>query len=263
MSIEEAEINKGFSSIYSEYENLNAKNPMSQWKRQRVYEHLEKHLKPRSKILEINAGSCIDAVYLCSKGHKVHATDLSDGFHLYAQEKVEKLFLKDTLTYEQLSFTELHKLTVTEFDHVFSNFAGLNCIEDIESVLSQFEALLNPKGKVTLVILPKIAPWEWLRIRYGISEGFRRFKKNGVKANINGSKVTTYYHSASKIQKILNEKYKTLHLENMGFFMPSVESFSLKRPKAFQFFAKADVKFQKLMPKGVGDYYILTLQLKA
>mgnify|MGYP000329992541 CR=1 FL=1 len=236
---------------------------MSKWKRQRVYTHLEKHLLPNSKILEINAGSCIDAVYLCSKGHKVHATDISDGFQVHAERKIQVLSLQDKLTYEQISFTELSELSETGFDHVFSNFAGLNCIEDIESVLDQFEKLLNPKGKITLVILPKIAPWEWLRIRYGFYEGFRRFKKNGVEANVNGSSVKTFYHPASKIQKILTSNYNKVQLENLGFFMPSVDSFSLKRPKSFQLFAKADVKFQKLMPKGVGDYYILTMQLKA
>lgn len=256
------EINKGFSDIYDEYEELNKKNPMSQWKRQRIYTHLEKHLKPNSKILEINSGSCIDAAYLCSRGHKVHATDISDGFQVHAQKKIEEQSLQNRLTYQQLSFTELDKLSIKGFDHIFSNFAGLNCIEDVESVLSQFERLLNPKGKMTLVILPKIAPWEWLRVRYGFSEGFRRFKKYGIEANVSGSKVTTFYHSASKIKKALSSNYNTLQLENLGFFMPSVDSFSLKRPKSFQVFANADVKFQRLMPKGIGDYYILTLQLK-
>lgn len=257
------QVNKGFSAIYEEYEELNTDNPMSQWKRSRVYAHLNKHLVPNSYILEINAGSCIDAVHLCKQGHRVHATDISDGFVNHAKQKTEKYSLENQLTFEQLSFTDLHKLEQTGFNHIFSNFAGLNCIEDIVGVLNQFERLLQPNGKVTLVILPKIAPWEWLRIRYGLSEGFRRFKKGGVEANVSDSKVTTYYHPASKIQKALTQKYDTLQLENLGFFMPSVDSFSLKRPKSFKFFAKMDTKFQRVMPKGVGDYYILTLQLNA
>jgi len=110
-------------------------------------------LKPKHKILELNSGSGIDAVYFAQKGHEVLATDIAAESEIYITQKIETLKL-NRLKFEKCSFTNLKKLENNNFDYIFSNYGGLNCIDNLLLVFEQFDALLLPKGYVSLVIMP-------------------------------------------------------------------------------------------------------------
>ena len=104
--------------------------------RKQVYEHVNNFLKAQSKILELNAGTGIDALYFIGHGHRVHATDLSDGMIRELKKKVGNYDLGDKLTIQQLSFTHLDEINENAFDFVFSNFGGLNCEDELNNVSS-------------------------------------------------------------------------------------------------------------------------------
>ena len=59
--------------------------------REQVYAHVNNYLKPGSSILELNAGTGIDAVHFASLGHRVHATDLSSGMIKQIRDKMQLL----------------------------------------------------------------------------------------------------------------------------------------------------------------------------
>ncbi|HTB25269.1 MAG TPA: hypothetical protein VK711_07850, partial [Puia sp.] len=61
------------------FDELYSTNSIIQYKRERVRDHLIKNLKPGSHILELNAGTGDDAIFLAQKGYHVHATDISSG----------------------------------------------------------------------------------------------------------------------------------------------------------------------------------------
>ena len=61
------------------------------------------------------------------------------------------------------------------YDHIFSNFAGLNCTDELNKVLDSFNCLLKPGGFVTLVILPKFCLWEFLLLFKGKFKLLSRF----------------------------------------------------------------------------------------
>src|SRR5690606_26147913 len=103
----------------------------------------ERFLKPGSRILEINAGTGIDALYFASKGHHVHATDLSDGMIAQIKRKAAFPEAQGRFTYQQLSFEALDQTTETGFDYVFSNFGGLNCTDDLRKVTRHLPPLLK------------------------------------------------------------------------------------------------------------------------
>ena len=158
---------EAFSRQSAGYDAYEDSNQILKWMRNRVRRHVLKFLKPGSRILELNAGTGTDAVFFAQYGCHVHATDISDGMIQRLREKVDRSHLRDKISIQQLSFTDLQSLIPQKFDHVFSNFGGLNCIEDLRHVTTILPELLNPGGYVTWVIMPRICPWELIMLLKG------------------------------------------------------------------------------------------------
>lgn len=260
-------INKGFSKISHHYEKLEKTSSLINWMRSRVRSHLLKELPTKASILEVNSGSGIDAVFLAKKGYNVHATDIASGMIEYVTSKIKKENLADNLSCEKISFTELNNLKPKKFNHIFSNFGGLNCSseEELKQVFSSFKQLLEPYGKITLVIMPKVCFWEFLKIFKGNKTAFRRLKKGGVLANIEGEEVATFYHASTKTKALLTPYFKDFKLENICFLAPTGNrvDFPEKYPRLFKFLSSLDT-VSNTVPflRGYGDYYILTATVK-
>ena len=97
------------------------------------------------------------------------------------------------------------------YDLIFSNFAGLNCTNELDKVLQSFDSLLKPGGIVTLVILPKFCLWEFLLLFKGkFKTAFRRFSgSKGAKAHIEGEYFRCWYYNPSFIRKHLKNSFST------------------------------------------------------
>jgi ubiquinone/menaquinone biosynthesis C-methylase UbiE len=255
-------VNAAFSKQSAHFDEDDLRNPILQAWRQRVYGHVDQFVKPNSKILELNAGTGIDAMRFAELGHEVHATDLSNGMIVKLKEKSSAM--ADQITVQQLSFDRLD-LVEGKFDYVFSNFGGLNCIEDLKEVTKHLPRLLNPAGFVTWVIMPRIAPWEWVWMLKGnFSGAFRRFKKNGVMAHLEGEFFRTYYHSLREIEKSFGQQFQLVGCEGLGVFSPppGAEQFIKKFAHISGFLNRIDRTMSKNSPfSGWGDHIIVTFRL--
>src|ERR1044072_167896 len=143
------------------FDKIYAENNIVDYKRKRVREHVLKFIPPKSKILELNAGTGDDAVFFATLGHSVHATDIAADMQQRLREKVRQHNLEKLVSTELCSFTLLENLqNKGPYDLIFSNFAGLNCTNELDKVLHAFYALLKPGGIVTMVIMPRFCWWE-------------------------------------------------------------------------------------------------------
>jgi ubiquinone/menaquinone biosynthesis C-methylase UbiE len=166
--INELHAAKAFGRQAVLFDELYAGDTIIQYKRERVRTHVSQYLKPDSKILELNAGTGEDAVFFAEQGHRVHATDISEGMIDQLLAKTIHKGLTGLVTHEICSYTSLEQLTQRgPYDYIFSNFAGLNCTNQLDKVLASFSSLIKKNGVVTLVILPKFCLWEFLLIGKG------------------------------------------------------------------------------------------------
>jgi ubiquinone/menaquinone biosynthesis C-methylase UbiE len=253
-------IDQGFSSIYEQYEKLSTENYIDIARRKTIRTQVDLFLKPNDKILEINAGSGIDAVYFAQKGHQILATDISTGAENYINSKIKKLGLNN-LKFQKASFTNL--LDLGKFNHIFSNYGGLNCIDNLDYVCKSFEELLHPKGYVTLVIMPPFYPWELATVLKGNKNAFRRFQKNGTIANVENHTIKTFYYTPNQIKKSMGKNFKKIKTANIGTFYPSSHySFFDRYKSTITKLIKFDnwINQSPYMPKGVGDYFMITFQ---
>ena len=255
-------IDRGFSSIYEEYEHLSKSNFIDIARRNLIRKEVELFLKPTRKILEINSGSGIDAVYFAQKGHPVLATDIATGAETHILKKIELLKL-DNLKFQKCSFTDLNTIKNQKFDYIFSNYGGLNCTDNLQLVFEQFEELLNPNGYVTLVIMPPYYPIEMLTFLKGNKKAFRRWNKKGTVANVENEAVQTFCYTPNQVKKAFSAKFRHVKTTNIGTFCPSSHYQSLvKYENTISKLMQFDEWINKLscMIKGVGDYYIITFQ---
>jgi len=255
----------GQSQIFDE---IYSGNTIVSYKRDRVRSHVQQYLSPQSSILELNSGTGEDALFFAREGHHVHATDISSGMQQQLMSKVKIAGLEEFVSNELCSFTRLGELkNQGRYDHIFSNFAGLNCTDELDKVLASFNSLLRPNGTVTLVILPKFCLLETLLVFKGkFRTAFRRFfSDKGSKAHIEGVYFKCWYYNPSYIIKRLENDFDVLALEGLCTFVPPsyIEGFAEKHPKSYHFLRNLEDRRKASWPwKFIGDYYIISLKKK-
>jgi ubiquinone/menaquinone biosynthesis C-methylase UbiE len=248
------------------FDDLYSSNTIIQYKRERVHNHVLQYLKPRSEILELNSGTGEDAVFFAGIGHSVHATDISPGMQQQLMLKVQKNQLGKEVTNEICSYTALDQLKNRgPYDLIFSNFAGLNCTNELDKVLNSFPSLLKPNGMVTLIILPKFCLWETLLIFKGeFRTAFRRFfSSKGRTAHLEGNYFKCWYYNPSYIAKTLKNQFDVLGIEGLCTIVPPsyIEGIAEKYPGTYLFLKKWEDKLRSRWPwKYIGDYYIISLR---
>ena len=265
-NINEKQAESAFSTQSVIFDELYSGNTIINYKRDRVRSHILQFLRPQSHILELNSGTGEDAIFFAKKGHRVHATDISVGMQTELKRKVALSGLSVAVSTEICSYTQLAELqNQGPFDHICSNFAGLNCTDELDKVLASFDALLKPGGTVTLVILPKFCLWETLLLFKGkFRTAFRRFfSSNGRRAHIEGVYFKCWYYNPSYIIKRLRNKFDVIGLEGLCTIMlPSyIEHFAERHPSAYKFLKNKEDKLKTFWPwKYTGDYYIISLR---
>ena len=259
-------INRAFTKQSDGYDCYDASNAILIWMRRQVRGHVLSHLKQNSSILELNAGTGLDAVFFAEQGHRVYATDLSDGMIRQIQKKITDRKLEDTVTVKQCSYTELNLIPVTGFDYVFSNFGGLNCIPDLTRVIKQLPPLLKPGAIITFVLMPRICPWEISKILKGKwRAAFRRFNKKGAPSHLEGEYFPTFYFTPSQAVKAFGPDFKKIDLQGLAGFSPPpyAEKFPVTYPKIYRLLTWLDEKTSRFpLCRSYADHFIVTMQYK-
>lgn len=253
-----------FTSQSGVFDSLYSEDLIIQYKRSRVREHLTRFLKPKSKILELNSGTGEDALWFAKSGHSVRATDISTGMQDVLKMKAHENGLEHLITQEICSFTQLENLIDRgPYDLIFSNFAGLNCTEELGKVLSSFSKLLVKGGHVTLVVMPGFCLWESLMVFKGkFRTATRRwFSSKGADAKVEGQSFKCWYYSPSYVKQQLSAEFRFVGLEGLCTIVPPsyIERFGEKHPKLFHLLKAREDKWKSRWPwRNIGDYYIIT-----
>lgn len=249
-----------FSAQAAHFDKAEEANAILKSWRQRIYDQVDQHLSPGSDILELNAGTGIDALRFANLGHHVLATELAAGMMDVLRAKTAGVA---NVTCKQLSFDHLHSLEGS-YDLIFSNFGGLNCTENLSLVTSQFKRLVKPGGRVTLVIMPPMAPWEWLRLLRGnTSQAFRRLQKQGSRANVEGHMFTTWYYSLYDLRQLMTKDFVLEKATGLGSISPPPASLKVHAqwPSLTKFLERVDKILSRFPPfNRWADHLIVTFR---
>jgi ubiquinone/menaquinone biosynthesis C-methylase UbiE len=265
LAAQEELVSQAFSRQSVDFDHIYTSNAISEWMRQRARNEVMRFIPKGAHMLELNCGTGMDSTWFAKKGIRVVATDNAEGMLSILRRKLAAEALEDTIEVKRCSFNHLDQMADNRFDYIFSNFGGLNCTENLDKVLQQFSLLLRPGGYCTLVIMPRICPWELLMLLKGrVKTAFRRFKKE-TDAHIEGVHFKCYYYNPGFVKRILAQHFETVSLKGMAFLVPPpfIEGFKEKRPKLFSRLQKAELKLESQFPfNHCCDHFVITLRKK-
>ena len=252
-----------FDQAALSYDKSFTNSEIGKMQRNLVYKQLSKQLYSVQNILEINCGTGEDAIWLAKQNFKITATDIS-------RKMIEVAKSKDG--FENLNFitADIKAIASTfeqqEFDLIFSNFGGLNCLSrsELETFFRDANSILTKKGKLVLVIMPKNTLWEqfYFLAKAQFSSVFRR-KKESVLVNVDGKNVRTYYHNPKDIVNLAKNDFEEVAQNPIGFLVPPsyLEPFFRNRKRLLRILNAFESKISgwSFLSKHA-DHYIITLQ---
>lgn len=203
--------------------------------RKRVWSYLSKNCSSeiQKKVLEINCGTGEDALWFFKQGYSVTATDLSTEMVGVAKEKLRD---KNVSVFQSDLRLIGEKLKTQQFDLIFSDFGGLNCLspDELKKISTEFSKLLTENGRLIFVIMGRNCKWErWYFKRKGDqASAFRRRSKEGIEAIIFDQKFSTYYYSPNEIEEIFSEQFALRKVKPIGIALPPsyLDNYFRKRP---------------------------------
>lgn len=264
-SLQEQQASAAFSRQAPVFDALDRSNEILLWMRGRVHQEVMRHARPGEYMLELNCGTGIDAVFFAQQGLRVLATDNAEGMLGECRRKVAAAGVEEVVEVRRCSFNQLDALAAGPgFDYVFSNFGGLNCAADLPKVLDDIDMLLRPGGRFTLVIMPRICPWELaLALRGFVRTAFRRLRPGGVVSRVEGLPFHCYYYNPGQILGALKGRFRLRSLQTLGLAVPPpyMDGFATRFPRAFRALGRFEQRIAGRWPfNRWGDHYIITME---
>ncbi|HUI30873.1 MAG TPA: class I SAM-dependent methyltransferase [Candidatus Acidoferrales bacterium] len=246
---------------FDEYEEGNR---ILLWMRSVIHKHMLSYVRRGDHLLELNAGTGIDAIFFAQNGVSVHAIDISRKMLERLKGKIRENGLSELVYAEQRSFRNLEGFRPHTFNHIFSDFGGLNCTSQPDFVIRQFRRLLKPGGTVTLVMMPPVCPWEILfALKGNFQLAFRRLQKHGTRSHVEGVIFRSYYFTPRRLIGFFGDEYSLLDLRGLGSLVPPpyLDRFPTRYPRLFELLSHLDVRLSKRFPfHSWADHFILTMR---
>lgn len=260
----EIDVSNAFSKQSTVFDEIDEANSCIGWVRDRVRKEVLNHIPDNARMLELNCGTGIDSTYFAQLGHDVLATDNADGMLAALNKKIAGTDIEQKITTKKCSFNKIGDINEGAFDYVFSNFGGLNCTDKLYEVLEGIDKVLKPGGYFTLVIMPKVCPWEMIMLFKGyFKTAFRRFKKNGTDAHLEGVNFLCYYYSPAYVVKHMPKGYEVCSIKGLCITVPPpfIENFKEQHAKMFNMLERIEDKICDMKPFNRWcDHYVITMR---
>ncbi len=212
-----------FDSVATLYDDVFTNSAIGKLQRKRVHHFLKKYLSNSRKleILEINCGTGEDALWLKSMGHDVLATDASAKMIEMANAKNKM----PGLTFEVCTFdNSINKFQDRQFDMIFSNFGGLNCIDGYEMKKNSehFSYLLKPKGKLIAVVMGRKCVWEaiYFALKLNFKNIRRRQNEMETLVKVGNYFQKTFYYSPKELTSHFSKNFHLGSKSPVGIALP-------------------------------------------
>lgn len=258
---------EAFDNIATNYDSEFTYSKIGKAQRNKVHVVLEKYLYTKSNlsILEINCGTGEDALFMSQFSNTIVATDVSTKMIEIAIHKNKT----STIDFKVLDINEINENAFSKkFDFIFSNFGGLNCLNEkqLSIFFKKAHKLINPKGTIMAILMPKYCIWEivYFFVKGKFKQVFRRTKKDGIPVVLNSEVCQTWYYNPNTIKKIVKPYFKSKKVIPIGIAIPPSyleDSFLTKRLWFSVLLLKEKLLSFSFLSK-FSDHYLIQLQKK-
>jgi ubiquinone/menaquinone biosynthesis C-methylase UbiE len=259
-----------FDAVADTYDQTFTSSRIGRAQRAAVTAELDRVFHRGEHILEINCGTGVDAAYLANRGIKVLACDSSPRMIEIAHRRAQQAGLASSLDFRVMPTEKIGQLSQTEgfarFDGVLSNFAGLNCVEDLSAVVYDLARLVKPGAKALICVFGRWCAWEivWYLCHAKPGTAFRRLRKDGSLAQLcEGTTVRVRYPSVREWARIVAPHFRLLRWKGVGVSVPPsyAESLAARFPRTFDLAVKADRWLARCPAiRAAADHTVLTFE---
>jgi len=243
------------------YDRVFAGTLIGRTRRHSVWRDLDRVFRPGQRILELNCGTGDDAIHLAARGIRVLACDISPRMIQLAREHAANTAFESMLDFRVLP-TENIDILVSEapFDGAFSNFSGLNCVEDLSAVARNLARLLKPGAPLLACVIGHFVPWEmvWFLAHGKPRRAFARARDNGELTTTGNPKIQR--PSVREMARLFAPGFKLRGWRGVGIAVPPsyMEPWARRFPEVTRLLARADNWIDRLpLLRNLGDCVLL------
>jgi ubiquinone/menaquinone biosynthesis C-methylase UbiE len=253
-----------FDLAASSYDETFTSSLIGRTQRNSVWSVLQNTFRAGDTVLELNCGTGEDALQLARMGVTVLACDASSEMVDIARRRAGFLQPQSSIGVIHLPTERVHELEAGMFDGVFSNFSGLNCIEDLPATAAALSRLVKPESQLLLCFSTRFCITE---ILYFLSIGrwrkaFRRCSGRTV-AIINQHTFAVYYPTLRQLKAAFHPYFKLRLCVGVGVTVPPsyLEGWARRHPRVFEVLCRLE-SFVASLPgvRNFGDHILLRFE---
>ena len=216
---------------------------IGQARRHSVWRDLDRAFRPGQRVLELNCGTGIDAIHLAARGIQVLACDISPRMIQIARQEAVPSGFAALLDFRVLPTEALHTLeSELPFDGAFSNFSGLNCVENLSVVARNLARLLKPGAPLLTCVIGHFVPWEivWFLAHGKPAKAFARALDKGGLSDAGDLKIQR--PSVREMARIFAPDFELRGSRGVGLAVPPsyMEHWARRFPKVTKLLARID-----------------------
>jgi SAM-dependent methyltransferase len=252
-----------FDVLAESYDRIFTDSLIGRAQRSAVWRQLDATFLPGHRVLELNCGTGVDALHLAKRNVRVDAFDVSSAMITVANRRLASVNLP--AEFEVLATEDLGTLD-SVYDGAFSNFGGLNCVQDLRQVADNLARLVRPMGHVVLCLASRFCVWEsaWWLAHGKPAKAFRRLRKGGISAELSpGLLVHVQYPSVRELRRLFAPEFCLVAVQGIGLFVPP--SYLEPHARRFPGLLGAAARLDALLGscpglRGVADHVLLTFR---
>ncbi len=250
-----------FDTLAEEYDAHFTRSCIGRAQRDVVWRKATEVFRGELSLLELNCGTGEDALFLAGRGHRVTALDASRAMIDRASMRKENEAPNARVDFRLLPTEYLGALPATHFDAVFSNFSGLNCVDDLSEVGMQLAQRTSTGAPALLCFSTRFCLWEstWYLLRGEGRKAVRRWSGHST-AVLNGVGVDVHYPTVREIAKAFAPYFRLCSATGVGIFVPPsyLESWMQRSPRVLAMLAAVDRVVCRLpVLRALGDHVLL------
>jgi len=247
-----------FDDLAAAYDAVFTASAVGRSLRALTWERLDAALSASRRVLEIGCGTGEDAVRLALRGVDVLATDPSPSMLRVAVEKAARAGCAKRIEFRCVPMERLGlELAGERFDGVWSNFGAINCVPELDAVVAELAALLEPGAPLAWVVLGKDVLWEWAWFlsRGNARKAFRRRQSGG--AVWRGMRI--FYPTPGELTRALAPYFAPTSCRPLGFVLPPsyASGWLERRPRLLAALTHVERAAQQCQPlAALSDHYV-------
>jgi SAM-dependent methyltransferase len=233
--------------------------------RQSVWKFLLATFPLQANLLELNCGTGEDALFLASHGRSVFACDASTQMIARAEQRLQIITPPPPVVFCQIPTERIGELNPgIRFDGAFSNFSGLNCVQDLAPVATALANLIKPGDKLLLCFSTRICLVEILFYLATLRPRKALRRARGVtEATLEGGSLTVFYPTLSQLRRTFAPHFKLTAVTGVGVAIPPsyLEPWARRHTTLFRLLLKLEPLLAPLpIFRTTGDHMLLCFE---